>query len=142
MDPVIQEEKTGCGIASCAAITGLSYPAVKAIANRIGIFAEDRSLWSDTAYIRQLLAELNIETGTEEEPFTTWDALPDLALLAIKWREVDGVPFWHWTVFVREGEKSWVLDSKKALKTHRRSDFGRITPKWYIPVNRRERDQP
>ncbi len=48
MKPVIQLERTGCGIASVAAIVGLSYPKAKSIANSLGIFAYDEGLWSET----------------------------------------------------------------------------------------------
>jgi hypothetical protein len=27
-----------------------------------------------------------------------------------------------------------VLDPKKSLQTNRRTDFGRMKPKWYIPL--------
>ena len=51
MKPVVQLERTGCGIASVSAIVGLSYTQVKSIANSLGIFAHDESLWSETAYV-------------------------------------------------------------------------------------------
>ena len=47
----------------------------------------------------------------------------------------NGQPFWHWVVFVREDSGCYVLDSKQALKQHRRTDFGRMQPKWYLKVN-------
>ena len=56
------------------------------------------------------------------------------ALLAIKWREEQGKPFWHWVLFIRENGEAKVLDSKKALKSNVRRNFGRIKPKWYIEV--------
>ena len=134
MKPVVQEEKTGCGIASSAAIAGISYCEAKNVANGLGIFADDQSLWSDTAYIRRILDRLGFKTANTEFPFTAWEALPDCALLSIKWRQISGSPFWHWVVFVREGHEQYVLDSKKALKTNKRTDFGRMRPKWFIPV--------
>lgn len=134
MKPVIQEEITGCGIASSAAIAGLTYQQAKKVANEMGIFAGDSCLWSDTAYVRQLLAKLDIETSNVEHPFTNWEDLPSCALLSIKWRVKSGKPFWHWVVFVREGQDQYVLDSKKALKANVRKDFGRMKPKWFIPV--------
>lgn len=134
MKPVIQLEPTGCSIASIAAIAGLSYSKVKSIANSIGIFAEDKKLWSETYLVRKLLKYLKIKTGIREMRFWSWGALPDLALLSIKWHREKGRPYWHWVVFVRENGRSYVLDSKKSLRTHYRTDFGRIKPKWYIPV--------
>jgi len=134
MKPVIQQEKTGCAIASSAAIAGISYKEAKAVANSLGIFAKDQSLWSDTKHIQKLLKQLGIKTGNKEQPFQSWDLLPDCALLSIKWRKINGKAFWHWVVFVRENNKVCVLDSKKSLKSNIRTDFGRMKPKWYIHV--------
>jgi len=134
MKPVIQLERTGCGIASVSAIAGLSYQKTKSIANGLGIFAHDKSLWSETAYVRTLLNHFGIRTDSREVAFRSWESLPDIALLAIKWHLENGRPFWHWVVFVREGGQCCVLDSKKGLHTNRRTDFGRIKPKWYIKV--------
>jgi hypothetical protein len=136
MKPVIQLEATGCGIASAAAIAGLSYKAAKKIANQLGIYADDSTLWSDTQHVRKLLRHLGFRTGRGEKSFRSWQSLPDYALLSIKWHKDKGRPYWHWVVFVREGGREYVLDSKKALKNHRRTDFGRMRPKWYIEVHK------
>jgi hypothetical protein len=137
MKPVIQLERSGCGIASAAAIAGLSYTRARAAANALGIFAHDERLWSETTHVRKLLRHFGIRTGPAEIPFHSWDTLPDLALLSIKWHREKGRPYWHWVVFVRENGQDRVLDSKRSLRTHSRGDFGRIKPKWYIPVTRR-----
>ena len=134
MKPVVQEEKTGCAIASAAAIAGVSYQDAKRIANGMGIYASDSALWSQTGYIRKLLRKMGIKAGNTEIPFTSWETLPDCALLSIKWHQVNGKAYWHWVVFVREGDSSYVLDSKKALRSNVRTDFGRMKPKWYIKV--------
>ncbi len=134
MKPVVQLERTGCGIASVAAVAGLSYPKTKSIANSLGIYAHDERLWSKTAHVRKLLKHLGIKSGSREIPFRSWEALPDLALLSIKWHLEKGRPYWHWVVFVRDNGRSCVLDPKKSLQTNRRTDFGRMKPKWYIPL--------
>ncbi len=135
--PVIQEEPTGCGIAACAALAGLTYDTARTRAAGLDIHAHDRTLWSQTAHVRRLLNALEIDTDPNERPFTSWEDLPDRALLAIKWRLIDGVPFWHWVVFMRTGQESVVLDSKAALKHNVRRDFGRMKPKWFIEVEHR-----
>jgi hypothetical protein len=134
MKPVVQLERTGCGIASVAAIVGLSYPDAKSIANSLGIFAHDESLWSDTSHVRKLLSHFGVKTGSRNISFRSWEALPDVALLSIKWHLEKGRPYWHWVAFVREDGQPYVLDSKKSLRSNRRTDFGRMKPKWYIPV--------
>jgi hypothetical protein len=135
MMAVIQKEKTGCAIASSAAIAGISYEEARKIANGMGIYAEDSELWSETNYIRRLLAKLGVKAGNKEILFTNWESLPSCALLSIKWNLGNGKPYWHWVVFVREGDRKYVLDSNKSLKSNVRTDFGRMKPKWYIEVN-------
>lgn len=134
MKPVIQEETTGCAIASTAALADVSYNAAKKVANGLGITADDSTLWSDTTHIRKLLRHYKISVDNTETTFTDWDSLPDCALLAIKWHIEKGKPYWHWVVFVRDAKGEYVLDSKKALKQNVRTDFGRIKSKWFIGV--------
>jgi hypothetical protein len=106
------------------------------VAASLGISAADPQLWSDTAHVRRLLRHFGLRPGAKEVPFRTWDALPDLAVLSIKWHREKGRPFWHWVVFAREGGGAYVLDPKKALRKNVRSDFGRMQPKWSILVSR------
>lgn len=134
LKPVIQEEPTGCGIAAVANILGKTYPEMKALANSKGIYAEDQSLWSDTQYVRRMLADAGLKTTDTEIPFKTWDALPDLALLAIKHHQKDGKNFWHWVVFKRIDGKPLVLDSAAYLPENIRQDFEAMQPKWFIGV--------
>ena len=136
MKIIIQEEKTGCGIASVANIVGLSYAKVKAKANSIGIYADDDRLYSDAGYVRNLLNEYGVKTSSIEVPFEKWDRLPDLALLSIKYHEVGGRPFWHWVVFKRDREGSVVLDSASYLNENKRTDFQAMKPKWFIAVTK------
>ncbi|NGZ97108.1 MAG: hypothetical protein CV089_13485 [Nitrospira sp. WS110] len=134
MNPVIQEEMTGCGIASVAAIAGVSYALAQTAGASLGIFASDPRLWSDTDHVRRLLAHFGYTAAPTEIPFASWEALPDLALLAIKWRVVRNTPYWHWVVFVRDAHGPVVYDSKQALRSNVRRDFSRIKPKWFIEV--------
>ncbi len=136
MRPVIQSETTGCGIASVAAIAGVSYAKATRIAGDLGIRAQDEKLWSETAPVRKLLRHFRYHPDHGEQLFRSWKTLPDLALLAIKWHVEKNRAFWHWVVFVRDKKSSYVLDSKKTLRSHRRTDFGRMKPKWYIGVKR------
>ena len=135
MKPVIQEALSGCGIAAVAALAAVSYQQVRRQAAALNILAEDRKLWSDTTYVRRLLSAYDLRAAPDEIPFSDWQALPDRALLAIKWHRENGIPFWHWVVFVRERDDAFVLDSKKALRHNVRRDFGRMKPKWFIAVD-------
>jgi len=134
MKPVIQLERTGCGIASVAALAGVSYTAARREANRIGIYATDHRLWSETTHVRRLLKHCRLHASSRPIPFVSWDALPDRALLAIKWHRMRGRAFWHWAVFVRDADRAYVLDSNKTLKHHVRRDFWRMKPRWFMEV--------
>jgi len=134
MKPVVQLNRTGCGIASVAALAGVSYRQERLVANRLDISAGDSRLWSETHHVRRLLKEYGIRSSTQL-PFTSWEALPDLALLAVKWHKERDRSFWHWVVFWREPCGPVVLDSKRALCRHVRTDFGRMKVKWFIPVS-------
>lgn len=133
---VIQEEITGCGIASVANILGKTYSEMKAIANAMEIYADDKLLWSDTQYVRKMLMAAGVQTSTNEIPFESWSALPDLALLAIKHHQENGKNFWHWVVFKRENNKAVVLDSASYLPSNCRTDFDDMQPQWFIEVNK------
>ena len=136
MKPVVQLEPTGCGIASAAAIAGVSYPPAQHAAAALAISADAPRLWSDAIHMRALLRRLGYRAEPGEQPFTSWKWLPGLALLAIKWRAEQGVPRWHWVVFVRDATSPRVLDSRRGLKSNVRTDFGRMKPRWFIPVRR------
>ncbi len=134
MKPVIQKEKTGCGIASVANILGKTYSEMKEIANEMGIYASDKSLWSDTQHVRRMLSASGIKTSDKELPFISWDVLPDLALLSIKHHKKGGKDFWHWVVFKRVEGRPLVLDSASYLTENIRTDFNEMHPTWYIEV--------
>ena len=131
---IIQEETTGCGIASVANIVGQSYAEVKAKANAMGIFADDNILFSDTQYVRNLLREYDVQVSSNEIQFKSWDALPDVALLSIKHHEEKGLFYWHWVVFKRVQGKPVILDSAAYLDKNERLDFKNMNPKWFIEV--------
>ena len=134
MKPVVQLERTGCGIACAATIAGVSYTRAKTLAARIGISAADERLWSGTAQVRRLLRQFGLRCGRGEEAFRGWNALPDLALLSTKWHLERGRPFWHWVVFVRDAHGPRVLDPKQGLRRNVRTDFGRMRPNWFIRI--------
>jgi ABC-type bacteriocin/lantibiotic exporter with double-glycine peptidase domain len=139
MRPVVQLERTGCGIASVAALAGVSYRAAQQTARRLGVAASDDRLWSETVHVRRLLKQYGLRAPSAQTRFSSWSALPGRALLAIKWHRERGRPSWHWVVFVREEGRAYVLDSAVALKAHVRTDFGRMKPKWFIGVKERRR---
>ena len=135
--PVIQEDRTGCGLACVAAVAGVTYQQSKEVAGRLGISVANDALWSQATYLRRLLKHFDVIAAARSQPFRSWDSVSDLALLATKWHLERGWPYWHWTLFLREDGAARVLDSKKSLRNHSRTDLGRIKPKWWIPLRRK-----
>jgi len=134
VEVIIQQEQTGCGIASVANILGLPYAEVKARANAMGIFASDETLYSDTGYVRRLLQDYGVQSSGSEISFVSWQALPDTALLSIKHHYEYDQPFWHWAVFKRIQGVAVVLDSAAYLDSNERTDFQTMQPKWFIEI--------
>ena len=132
LNPVIQEDVTGCGIASVAALAGVFYQQTKAVAVKLGIQVTDPRLWSDTTFVRTLLEHYRLHTLPQERPFRSWNALPPLALLAIKWHRTGNQAFWHWVIFRRGTGGPMVIDPKPTLTNNIRTDFGRMKPRWFI----------
>lgn len=136
MSVIIQEEETGCGFAAVANIIGCPYVEVKAKANALGVFAEHEALYSGTQHVRRLLKEYGVLCSSIETPFTSWETLPDMALLSIKYHEENSCFFWHWVVFKRQKGVSVVLDSAAYLKENERTDFNQMKPKWFIEISK------
>ena len=135
MKPVIQEEKTGCGIASSAAIAGKTYSEVKSVANSLGIYADDSSLWSESKHVCKILNKLGIETSCTETLFKDWKLMPECALLATKWYIENEKPYWHWAVYVRDEQTEYVLDSNASLENNIITNLETVQPKWFIKVH-------
>ena len=131
----MQEDATGCGLACVAMLAGEPYAAVRETAAGLGIRPDDPALWSDTAYVRRLLAHYGIAAVPGETPFTGWDTLPDRALLATRHHYEQGRPFWHWCVFAREPGGPEVLDPAPYLAHPRRTDLAAIEPAWFMAVS-------
>jgi len=104
------------------------------MANAMGIYAEDKLLWSDTQYVRKMLSYAGVETSSDEVSFESWSTLPDLALLSIKHHQMDGKNFWHWVAFKCVGGERFVQDSANYLPSNVRTDFNEMQPKWFIGV--------
>lgn len=134
MKAIIQEDITGCAIASASVLSNQSYQQTKVVFESMGLELTDAALWSSTEPMRALCQQLGIELDKSQHGFTGFEDLPDKALLAIKWKQPQQTAYWHWVVFARLNGRAFIFDSKKGLKHNMRTDFGRIKPKWFIPV--------
>ncbi|MDH5563753.1 MAG: hypothetical protein OEY91_09060 [Nitrospirota bacterium] len=113
MKLIVQKDRTGCGLASVATVAGVSYKQVKKVAGGLDIDVQDPQLWSDSKYVRTLLRHYGLSASSHTTPFTSWETLPSLALLAIKWHKRNSCAFWLWVIF-GEGLKDqsfWIRNS-------------------------------
>ena len=78
-----------------------------------------------TLDFRQVLVNIPFGHGMR---YLTWRCCPSNGI----WRKVALIG--TGVVFVRQADQAYVLDSKKGLRSNRRTDFGRMKPKWSISV--------
>lgn len=133
MKRIIQEDSTGCGLACIAMLANKTYKTVRKVAERLEIKNQDK-FYTGTKDLRELSQYFGIDIGFKRVKFNSYKSLPNIAILAINYREKS--ENWHWVVYYRTDNDEYVLDPKKTIKTDRRKDFSRITPKWYIKVNK------
>ena len=132
MRRILQEDSTGCGLAVIAMLSGETYEKIRSIAvNDLG-WDETGSFETGTRDLRDLAGFFNIEIGKRRRPFKEFNALPNLAILAINYNEQ--IDDWHWVVYRRVKGDQFFLDPKKSIRTNKRRDFRRIKVKWYLPV--------
>lgn len=134
MNLIIQQETTGCAIASVANIVNLPYAQVQQRANALGIFASDTTLFSATKHIVKLLASYKLDTK-EKIAFTSWQQLPDTALVALNYHQENNVFIWHWAVFKRQDQQELILDSAVVQQGIARQDLHNMHPKWFIQIS-------
>lgn len=79
------------------------------IADKMGIHADDKRLYTTIEPMRHLLAELGVRGADSVSPFERWGQLPNRCLLATKWHIEAELPHWHWVVFWRDGSESVIL---------------------------------
>lgn len=132
MQRIIQIDSTGCGLACVAMLAGRSYEQVKRNSIRLGILEESGPFYTVAKNLRELLRSYNISCDSGGK-IRKWESLPDKAILAINHQEKSNS--WHWVVFVRESkEEFYILDPRRAVKSERRTDFGRMQLRSYIAV--------
>lgn len=127
---VVQQDRTGCGIACVAAIARAPYSRVRRMACRHFGWRMEGVFYTRSHHLIHLLENLGCATG-RSRTVRRWESLPDLAIAAVN---PDSENFnWHWVVFVREGGGAYVIDPRS--KRERRTDFGRMRLRSCIPVS-------
>lgn len=130
---VIQKDGTGCGLACAAMLGGTSYLRAKTLAVRLGISSDRPPYYTSAGQLSLLLRNLGLRPSKGRR-LSKWESLQGLSVVGINYREKDDT--WHWVVYVPSADGGYVLDPKKSVKTARRTDFGRMIPRSYIPITR------
>jgi len=126
-----QRDKTGCGLACVAMVTGKKYGEIKKQAIELGVVEPKGPFGTFSRDIRLLLKK-NQRKAMGGRKAKHWDNLPDLAIAGINYSEAAGE--WHWVVFVRTASDAYVLDPWHKTKASRRRDFGRMRLRSSIPI--------
>ena len=132
MRRVKQGDPTGCGLACIAMLAGSDYNTVRELAIKELGFEDSGAFYTGTNHLRYLSDSFNIELGKKRRQFKSFEALPEIAILAINYKEDSDT--WHWVVYRRTINDEFVYDPRKNIKANKRRDFGRIKAKWFLPV--------
>lgn len=132
MRRVKQGDPTGCGFACIAMLSGASYDEIKNIAITDLDYEGSGDFYTGTRELRYLASKNNVELGKRRRTFKSLDALPETAILAIN--HEDKLDTWHWVVYCRKPNEEYVYDPKKSIKSNKRTDFGRMKIKWFLPI--------
>jgi ABC-type bacteriocin/lantibiotic exporter with double-glycine peptidase domain len=128
-----QKDKTGCGIACIAMLADRRYEEIRKIALSDLDFERRGDFYTRARHLRKLGKSVGVVIQDERpRKFKGWDDLPDKAIIAINPK--DNCQTWHWVVFVREDGSDFVLDPKPSVKSDHRTDFGRMKPVAFLPV--------
>jgi len=127
-------KSSGCGIATVACLTGISYEESLRLAKEVLWPEETRKRFYTTSNdLRKLLKVLGVKTSPKKVT-TSWDEVSNLAIAAIRLHRNGN---WHWVTFERDADGARVYDSNpQAFFGMPRTDFGRMKLEWYIPVIR------
>jgi ABC-type bacteriocin/lantibiotic exporter with double-glycine peptidase domain len=117
MKRVIQEDEAGCGIACVAMVTEKTYLQAKRFFLERIFLPTDRKPYTRHYQLRRALWKLGI--ATEKRPFRRWRSIDTNAIVPINRRQDGG---WHWVVFIREGNRPYILDPAPE-KWRQRYDF-------------------
>lgn len=108
------------------------YSSVRKLAVKQLGFDDSGTFYTGTKHLKDLGKNFNIELGKKRRQFKSFQELPDMAILAINYKEYSDT--WHWVVYRRTSNDEFVFDPKKNIKTNKRRDFGRINARWFLPV--------
>ena len=131
MRRILQQHRTGCGIACIAMISGTTYEKVMSVAAKILNWSESqRTFYTRSSQLQSLLLEMNI-SAQKGRSIRKWASMPDTAIVGINHNKKNNT--WHWVVFRREAGREYVLDPKSRCEC--RTDFGRMSLRSCIPIN-------
>lgn len=120
-----QKDEGGCGIACFAMLAGTTYLQGKNIFEEHIFSRKDKKPHCRHYQIRKALEIFGIQT--EKRPFRNWRLIDTHAIVPIN-RQLDGG--WHWVVFVRDGNRPYILDPW-GEKSRRRHDFRGLNARGY-----------
>jgi predicted double-glycine peptidase len=130
---VKQKHETGCGIACVATLSNKKYDQVLDDSRELFLWGERKSsFYTSGKNIRDLLRSYGIESDRGRR-ISSWKNLMGRCSTAIVAINPHG-RYWHWVVFIKEKNGEFILDPNPKVKTEKRTDFGRMRIKSFIPV--------
>jgi hypothetical protein len=134
---IVQKDSTGCGLACAAMLAGITYLQAKSKAIELGVVPDDNGhYYTESWQLRPLISALG-GYSSKGRNVSRWGSITCLSIVGINYRAPKGKdPTWHWVVYVPDDNGGYVLDPMGHVKSARRTDFIRMRPYRYIPVQR------
>lgn len=127
---IMQEHRTGCGIACVSMLAGVTYSETISVAyDVLGWEKSQRTFYTTSSQLYKLLLSFNI-LSKKSRTAHEWASLPAIAIAAINFNERTNN--WHWVIFLRELGDAYVIDPRSKHEVRR--DFGRMQLRSYIPI--------
>lgn len=146
MKRIVQKDRSGCGIACIAMVTGKSYKDVKNLAleknyrkrehiKMVKASGGDEPMFTSTGDLINLAQEFEVTIECKRrKKFKLWEDLPDTAILAVNWKKKKNL--WHWVVFKRlKSGKQYIVDPHTRCSKSRYTRLSKFKPvAGYLPI--------
>lgn len=134
-----QQDRFDDLIVCVSIVTAKSMSDVRKLAEQFGL-PKTGPYWVDNDMTAKLLINLGNLVATKYKEFTSFDALPDVALLLVDYDEATEVGrhvIWHHIRGTKDQQAfSYVIDPALHISAPQQmtTEFGHLKPAWYVEV--------
>ncbi|WP_395057137.1 hypothetical protein [Polaromonas sp.] len=136
---ILQQDRFDDLLVCAAILTGRPMADVRKLAEQFGL-PKTGPYWVDNVMTAKLLMNLGSLVATSYKEFTSFAALPDVAILLVDYSETTEIGrhvIWHHIRGTKEQQAfSYVIDPALHISAPQQmsTEFGHLKPAWYVEV--------